>query len=262
MAFCSAIVAASSGSMFSSASTHAVQARCSSASAWAERPAAMDSAPSTLSRSGPGAKAAISVRCCAALAASPFCSIQVTASRSRRCRSAGVGLCRAASTSARRRRGPRLPAGFVLREGLQIGRELLVGQDRRGDAVPQGGRRVPDERGRGRVQGAAARHAERIMHGRPHEGVRERHRERRARRRLGQQPRPGRLVERERADRPARPTPPPAGAGCASRGPTPHPRTCGPPSSTPTSGRAPAAGTSAARAVGSGPRSTPAAGTR
>ena len=95
MAFWSAMVAVSSGSV---SAVHAVHARRRSASASAGRPAAMASAPSTLSRWAPGAKPAISPRCSAALAASPFCSIHVTASRTRRCRSGGAGLWRAAST--------------------------------------------------------------------------------------------------------------------------------------------------------------------
>ena len=88
-------MARSSGSVSARQADHAPRRRVSAS---AGRPAAMASAPSTLSRWAPGAKSAISPRCAAALAASPFWSIQVTASSTRRCRSAACGLCRAAST--------------------------------------------------------------------------------------------------------------------------------------------------------------------
>ena len=88
-------MARSSGSVSARQADHAPRRRVAAS---AGRPAAMASAPSTLSRWAPGAKSAISPRCAAALAASPFWSIQVTASSTRRCRSAACGLCRAAST--------------------------------------------------------------------------------------------------------------------------------------------------------------------
>ena len=85
------------------------------------------------------------------------------------------------------------------REDLQVGREAFVGRDRRGDAVPQRRPPVGDQPGRRGVQRAAPGDPEGVVHGRAHEGMRERQGDRRARPRLGQQARGGGLVKgRER----------------------------------------------------------------
>ncbi len=110
-----------------------------------------------------------------------------------------VGGCRALPRGldqARRRRGPRLTLGLASREGLEVDGEVLLGQHRGGDAVSQCRCGVTDQRRRGGVQCAAARDAEGVVHGRPHEGMRERHGQRRPGTGLGQQPRRDRLVER------------------------------------------------------------------
>ena len=97
---------------------------------------------------------------------------------------------------ARRGRGPRLALRLAARERLQVGGERGVGNRRRGDPVPQHRRGLGDQRRRRGVQRAAPGHAERVVHRRPDERVREGHRDRGARAGLRDEARSRGLVQR------------------------------------------------------------------
>jgi hypothetical protein len=132
----------------------------------------MASAPSTLSRWAPGAKSAISPRCAAALAASPFWQHPGDGLEQAPLPVGRVRALPGGFDEARRGRGPRLALGLAAGEGLQVGGERGVGHRGRGDPVPQHRRGLGDQRRRRGVQRAAPGHAERVMHRRPDERVR------------------------------------------------------------------------------------------